>query len=165
MGAFPKEYNGRDFTTEKIFDALGIKVLGVDDNLFWNVELPEGWKIVPTEHSMWSKLVDSLGRERLSIFYKGAFYDRRAFFSLVSRYTTKDRTYDDPPVMELQLIDHATGECIGTKTTKNIRPIEATSDGAVHERFDSAAYEHNEEQRKELFRLVPAHNPITWELE
>lgn len=50
-----------------------------DDPLFCNAELPAGWKKVPTDHSMWSDLVDEKGEKRAAIFYKAAFYDRSAF--------------------------------------------------------------------------------------
>ncbi|MEM6911065.1 MAG: hypothetical protein AAF555_05725 [Verrucomicrobiota bacterium] len=53
-----------------------------DDPIFCNAELPEGWKVEPTEHSMWSKLVDAEGKERAMIFYKAAFYDRHAFLNV-----------------------------------------------------------------------------------
>lgn len=64
---------------------LGIKVIDrVDgDDMFSRVELPEGWKVEPVpDHSMWSRLVDSNGVERAAVFYKAAFYDRRAFIRL-----------------------------------------------------------------------------------
>jgi len=63
---------------------FGEKVEG--DNLFQYVELPEGWKKVPTDHSMWSNLVDDKGRKRASIFYKAAFYDRDAHLLTSRRY-------------------------------------------------------------------------------
>lgn len=58
----------------------GIKVIGPskDDDLFYDVILPEGWKIEPTEHSMWSKLSNEKGEKVASIFYKASFYDRSA---------------------------------------------------------------------------------------
>jgi hypothetical protein len=64
--------------------AAGVKFLGpVDgDDLFQYVELPQGWKKVTTDHSMWSNLVDADGKVRANIFYKAAFYDRRAFLHL-----------------------------------------------------------------------------------
>lgn len=55
------------------------------DPLFTDVQLPEGWAIKPTEHSMWSDLVDADGEKRAAIFYKAAFYDRRAFLRPESR--------------------------------------------------------------------------------
>ncbi len=48
------------------------------DPLFRPATLPEGWKVEPTDHSMWSNLVDEAGTVRASIFYKAAFYDRSA---------------------------------------------------------------------------------------
>ena len=56
------------------------------DELFVNVTAPVGWAIVPTEHSMHSDIVDDAGRNRGSIFYKAAFYDRRADGRWLSRY-------------------------------------------------------------------------------
>jgi len=48
------------------------------DPMFVYVTLPEGWKKVATAHEMWSDLIDAGGTKRASIFYKAAFYDRRA---------------------------------------------------------------------------------------
>lgn len=73
------------------------------DDLFVEVQLPEGWEKVPTDHSMWSKLVDEKGRERASIFYKAAFYDRDAHMSLTRRFTYRVEPicgYDDPDYRE-----------------------------------------------------------------
>lgn len=57
------------------------------DPIFQHVELPQGWKKQPTDHSMWSDLVDEKGRKRGAIFYKAAFYDRLASMSTVSRFS------------------------------------------------------------------------------
>lgn len=62
-------------------------VVAARDNLFIEAQLPEGWKKVPTDHSMWSRLLDDKGRERARIFYKAAFYDRKAHISLVRRFS------------------------------------------------------------------------------
>jgi len=72
-------------------EAAGVKFLGEvpGDPLFQYVELPSGWKKMPSEHSMWSYLVDEKGRTRASIFYKAAFYDRNARFSVDRRYHTE----------------------------------------------------------------------------
>jgi hypothetical protein len=69
-----------------VYEKLGIKVLESTDSLFVTVEMPEGWKVTATDHSMWNKLLDDKGRERGSIFYKAAFYDRDAFFNLGKRF-------------------------------------------------------------------------------
>lgn len=66
-----------------ILEAAGVKFGEPEKNdpLFCKAELPAGWSKQPTDHSMWSKLVDENGIERASIFYKAAFYDRDAFMS------------------------------------------------------------------------------------
>lgn len=62
------------------FEALGFKVGAevADDPLFTQVELPEGWSREGSDHAMWSYIVDERKRRRVSVFYKAAFYDRRA---------------------------------------------------------------------------------------
>jgi hypothetical protein len=72
-----------------------------DDPLFMPATLPPGWKRQATDHSMGSVIVDQLGRERVSIFYKAAFYDRSAHMNLVSVawYVTKHVEYDGPMVI------------------------------------------------------------------
>lgn len=56
------------------------------DDLFVNVVLPDGWKKQATSHSMHSDLLDEKGRVRATIFYKAAFYDRRANMRMCHRY-------------------------------------------------------------------------------
>lgn len=58
---------------------IQIGAVRANDPLFTDVVLPEGWTVVPTDHSMWSDLVDASGVTRATIFYKAAFYDRCAF--------------------------------------------------------------------------------------
>jgi hypothetical protein len=53
------------------------------DDLFINALLPDGWKKISTDHSMWSNLVDDEDKIITQVFYKGAFYDRDAFLRLV----------------------------------------------------------------------------------
>lgn len=72
--------------TREQFETVGIKFGEDADDLFVNCELPFGWTKRPTEHSMWSELVDEKGRVRALIFYKGAFYDRNAHMSLSRRF-------------------------------------------------------------------------------
>ncbi|KKM96751.1 hypothetical protein LCGC14_1174880 [marine sediment metagenome] len=50
--------------------------------LFCKVKLPEGWKKQPTDHSMWTDLLDETGKKRAGIFYKAAFYDQDAFLNV-----------------------------------------------------------------------------------
>lgn len=56
------------------------------DKLFRHAVLPVGWEIKPTDHAMYSDLLDEHGRKRASIGYKAAFYDRWAQMSACSRF-------------------------------------------------------------------------------
>lgn len=48
------------------------------DDLFTHVTLPAGWTRAGTGHSMHTDILDERGVPRVGIFYKAAFYDRRA---------------------------------------------------------------------------------------
>ncbi len=73
----------------ELFEQMGV-VIGDDiDDLFIEAQLPKGWRKVATNHAMWSKLLDEQGRERASIFYKAAFYDRDAHISLMRRFSCR----------------------------------------------------------------------------
>lgn len=98
-----KEFVGSETLPKKMLhgcdreklESMGI-VFGEDaDDIFVNCQLPEGWKKVPTEHSMWSELIDDKGRKRASIFYKAAFYDRIAHISLDTRFHATYMPEDD----------------------------------------------------------------------
>jgi hypothetical protein len=79
----------KDCDAKDVYQKMGIEILSTnnDDKLFVDVRLPEGWKVIPTDHSMWSNLVDENESPRGSIFYKAAFYDRSAFMNISPRYT------------------------------------------------------------------------------
>jgi hypothetical protein len=88
----PKKLNGYDqkYTIQQAYEKMGIKVLGDADDIFYKVQLPEGWQLKPQEdssNSYWSNLIDNKGRNRASIFYKAAFYDRSAHISLERRFS------------------------------------------------------------------------------
>ena len=53
-----------------------------DDPIFRSVQLPSGWKKKGSDHDMWSSVVDEADKERISVFYKAAFYDRSAFMRI-----------------------------------------------------------------------------------
>jgi hypothetical protein len=78
------------------FEQLGF-TFGADiDQVFMAATLPPGWTRRPTEHDMHSEICDAQGRVRVSVFYKAAFYDRRADAHLVRRFTIgheRDETY------------------------------------------------------------------------
>jgi hypothetical protein len=70
------------------------------DDLFVKVTLPAGWSKRPTDHSMWSEVVDELGRKRIGVFYKAAFYDRHAEASIVSVESyVRDCVYNDHQIV------------------------------------------------------------------
>lgn len=64
------------------FEAVGFVFGDPEDDLFQKATFPKGWRKKPTEHSMWTDIVDETGKKLGSIFYKAAFYDRDAFASL-----------------------------------------------------------------------------------
>lgn len=80
--------------TKQQYDKMEINILGEADDLFYSVELPEGWEIKATGHSMWNDVIDDKGRERISFFYKGAFYDRDAFSNFEHRYDYTIEPFD-----------------------------------------------------------------------
>lgn len=79
----PKELRPSREAYEKVGFIFGTDI----DEIFIHATLPLGWKRQATEHSMWSHIVDEKGRQRVAIFYKAAFYDRRASARLECRYS------------------------------------------------------------------------------
>lgn len=74
-----------DQADRQALEAQGVRFHDVvaDDPLFTYVTLPEGWtKQAHEDHSMWSSLLDAQGTAVASMFYKAAFYDRRAFLRM-----------------------------------------------------------------------------------
>ncbi len=79
----PKEIRG---ATREQLTALGFKFGADVDELFVKCELPPGWTKRGTDHSMHSDLIDEQRRKRAGIFYKAAFYDRRADMNVRRRF-------------------------------------------------------------------------------
>jgi hypothetical protein len=48
------------------------------DDLFCHATQPAGWTREASETSTWSYILDTAGVRRVGLFYKAAFYDRRA---------------------------------------------------------------------------------------
>lgn len=102
--------------SEKIARIFKEQVKKIDnDPIFVSVILPSGWKIEPTDHSMWSNLKDGGGRIRASVFYKAAFYDRDAFSNLICRYEANTAFVDLSPDAKgydqyAFVVDNSTGE-------------------------------------------------------
>jgi len=118
-------------------ESVGVKFLGVveGDDMFQYVELPEGWKLQPTNHSMWSDLLDDKGRKRAAIFYKAAFYDRSARLNLSVRYSCR-RDYDKQDKDNIAVASVYDGE----ETLFTTDPVQLPSekDLAYYDAADSA---------------------------
>ncbi|AHH98298.1 hypothetical protein [Kutzneria albida] len=54
------------------------------DPLFQYARLPAGWSKQSNGHGVWSDIIDEHGRKRCAVFYKAAFYDRRASLRIIS---------------------------------------------------------------------------------
>jgi hypothetical protein len=93
---FDSPYNNSKHTVREMLLANGGKVLHetADDPIFYDVILPKGWGLKPTDHDMWSDLIDASGRTRAAIFYKAAFYDRSAHIDLVRRFSASAHCLD-----------------------------------------------------------------------
>jgi hypothetical protein len=72
--------------SKEIWGKLGIEIIDKVDELFFSVKLPDKWEMKTRESSYGTYLVDEKGRERVSIFYKAAFYDRRAYADITRRF-------------------------------------------------------------------------------
>ena len=71
----PRESNLDRLTVTK---RTGILFHEDADELFVQVTLPPGWSIQPTEHALYTVLQDAAGKLQAEVFYKAAFYDRKA---------------------------------------------------------------------------------------
>jgi hypothetical protein len=112
-------------------EAAGVKFLGPVENdpIFQRVELPAGWKKEPTEHSMWSRLLDERNRARAGIFFKAAFYDRSAHLALTCRYSV---AYDyDRGRAENVAVSHVKD---GNQVIYSTEPVVLPTDKAEHAR-------------------------------
>ena len=78
--------NNRKYTKLQ-YEKMKIQILEEQDDLFYSVQLPEGWEIKATDHAMWNDVLDDKGRKRITYFYKGAFYDRDAFSNFLTRFS------------------------------------------------------------------------------
>jgi len=67
-----------------------------DDDIFREAFLPEGWVKESDSHDPRHMVIrDAKGRVRATMFYKAAFYDRKANVNLRSRYSIRQH-YDAP---------------------------------------------------------------------
>jgi hypothetical protein len=99
---------------QKRYEALGFVFGEVveRDPIFREVKLPAGWSRKGSSHAMWSHIVDEKGRERVAVFYKAAFYDRRAGASLVRRHCVGLVEGTIYPDAHWRVIDGASGDVV-----------------------------------------------------
>lgn len=88
----PKDMHPSREAFEKVGFTFGDDV----DDIFVKSTLPPGWTRAATDHSMHSDVLDEKGRKRVGVFYKAAFYDRRAssFLNCRFRIDTLSSPYD-----------------------------------------------------------------------
>jgi len=87
----PKTNNDFDRSALEIYKKIGVEIVedNNNDDLFFSVKLPKGWSKKCTGHNLWTDLLDDKGRKRACIFYKAAFYDRKAFINFEKKITMK----------------------------------------------------------------------------
>lgn len=125
---------------------LGEQVPG--DALFRYCTLPTGWSRQATDHSMGSNIVDELGRERVSVFYKAAFYDRKAFATVIelSGYIQHCAWHDAPVVYDEAWAPPATVVAVAEKAAASCRKRAEEyrsyyAAGVDHELADAAKFD------------------------
>lgn len=87
------------------FEVIGFRFGEPYDDLFLDAELPPGWSRETTDHSMHSNILDERGRRRVSVFYKAAFYDRRADCYLLQRYQVDSYHEVSPGICAVRVLD------------------------------------------------------------
>lgn len=118
----------RGILRSKITEELGITFGKTVDKVFIEATFPEGWKIVPTTHAMWSDLVDAQGRKRAAIFFKAAFYDYNAHISFECRYVVDsyvEVVVDGVTMRKVQVIDKAKNIALWASDTAGQRDFKA----------------------------------------
>jgi len=106
------------------------------DPLFRPATLPKGWRRESTDHAMHTTIVDEWGRERVGVFYKAAFYDRRADMHLntVHGYVSSLLYYGGAPILDEEW---ATAEAVAEAARGEIARSRETI--ALYEQPDVAA--------------------------
>lgn len=109
---------------EKVGFTFGDKI----DEVFQSATLPAGWTREATGHAMHSDILDGKGRRRIAVFYKAAFYDRRADAVLIPRFAF-ERQYEGDAIDPVAIVIRDVGQTIKTF------PIQADQSGDVATRY------------------------------
>lgn len=121
-----------------------------DDRLFRPATLPAGWRREAMDHAMGSRIVDEYGRERVSIFYKAAFYDRDANMYLTSHfgYLSSCLYYDRTPVLDAVWLTADMARAELAKMAAELEERATEADGFGGDRWTERAAEHRAEAAK-----------------
>lgn len=103
----PKELH----PSREAFEKLGFTFGDDVDELFVKATLPAGWTRSATSHAMHSDILDGHGRKRVGIFYKAAFYDRRADANLVNRFHVRLLYGEERPDLPKDMEMYAVFDC------------------------------------------------------
>lgn len=77
-----------------VYEALGFEFGDATDKLFMAVSFPDGWGTKPTDHYMYTHIVDERGRRRGQYFYKPDFWDQDASLWGAERRFRCEKDYD-----------------------------------------------------------------------
>lgn len=141
----------REGCDPKKFEQMGVVFSGQGDDLFLDATLPNGWSIKPTEHSMWSDLIDDKGRKRAAIFYKAAFYDRSAHISLTRRYS----------ISGYEACDKDGNPVDGSRSAKFYKTVVKDGDSVIYSIAvrNDGAYSDKESHYKDAEKWLDEHFP------
>lgn len=138
-------------STHPCFAKMGIVFGESLDGVFREAAVPPGWTIrARSDHAMWSDLLDAKGRKRASIFYKAAFYDRRATMHPCTRYTTE---------VEYQGEFGKAGESHRGYVLDNATGTELFSTKTLRREGDDRTFLKTEDLRKETEAWIVEHFP------
>ena len=84
---FCKKYDPEEYL-EMMYKLHGIEIIEEYDDLFYRVNIPEGWTV--TNEGYWNYVKDAEENNIISYFYDSKFYDRDAFVSSIA--TPKEKT-------------------------------------------------------------------------
>jgi len=151
-------------------EQFGVKFGEPVDDLFCWVELPAGWKRGTTDHRLWSYLLDDKGRQRASIFYKAAFYDKDAFINVLPRFDVSGYQECDA---EGNLVEHDNTHwaTVVTDSGKTLRVFGIRPDRCNDPELNAKAYALREEHSAAAYAWLKEQYPdyeshaAYWEVE
>jgi hypothetical protein len=82
----------------QILKQCGVKFNGLveGDEIFENVELPDGWSVVESDNPEWFSLDDDNGNSRAVIYYSTSYYKRYAWLRVSRRFAVvPDYAFED----------------------------------------------------------------------